>query len=91
MVTALRPQLRPFIARDEPDALVDEEIEMQTYGDDGAWHRRAIGEHMTACGDRIPLGATLRHNSYDGRLCSLCFTPFELAAGKPGPTNGVSR
>jgi hypothetical protein len=77
MVTALRP-LVPY----EPDTAVEEEAEMQVYGDDGHWHRRALGELVTACGEDIARGSQLRHNSYDGRLCtSGCFTRYELDEG----------
>lgn len=69
----------------EPDTVVievDEEPPMHVRGDDGYWHRRAVGQLSTACGQHIELGAQIRHETYAGRLCPLCFTPFELAAGE---------
>jgi hypothetical protein len=58
-----------------------EDLTVQIYGDDGAWHRKAIGGRDTACG--IPVNLRLRQNhrseTYEGALCRNCFTIFELA------------
>lgn len=57
-----------------------EDLAMQVHYDDGYWHRRTRNIEMTACGMPLyRLGQTLRMESYEGPLCRICFTPFELA------------
>jgi DNA-binding IclR family transcriptional regulator len=46
----------------------------------GAWHRRTPDLATTACGH--PFNAQfspVRRESHIGPLCSVCFTPYELA------------
>lgn len=58
-----------------------EDLTLQIHGDDGCWHRKAIGGRDTACG--IPINLRLRQNhrteSYEGNLCRNCYSIFELA------------
>jgi hypothetical protein len=63
------PALRPRMSTQElvMQALVDSE-----------WHRRAT-PFMTACKTPIHTATTpLRRESYVGKLCRQCFTPFEV-------------
>ena len=58
-----------------------EDLTVQQRVDSSAWHRRAIGGEVTACGKpidhRVNMG--LRHESYLGQLCREgCFSAFEL-------------
>lgn len=68
----------------EPDAVVvdPEEDDMQIHGDDSLWHRPISlpdGEYF-ACGQRLDfrLRQATRNNAFDGPLCPLCFSPFEI-------------
>lgn len=54
---------------------------------DGPWHRRAANklQTVTACGKTLPsvpaMGwyhTTLRRAEYEGPLCSVCFTEWEI-------------
>lgn len=73
----------PSWTADDGDVGSDVELEepqMHVRGDDGAWHRRAIGHATTACGKPIArLGQQLRHETYSGCLCDEgCFSNYEL-------------
>ena len=57
-----------------------EDLTLQTHhGSDGAWHRKAIGGLVTACGLPIVRGSAMRLEAYNEPLCRRgCFTQFEL-------------
>ncbi len=74
---------RSYAYEYEPDTVVmDSDLTMQLQLDTGIWHRRAIGGHTTACGEKIDhrLAQEIRHESYDEKICrDGCFSTFELA------------
>ncbi len=53
---------------------------MQVYVE-GGWHRRTPDLAMTACGEHKIHSAfcPVRVESYEGDICTVCFTPHELA------------
>lgn len=75
-----RPRPTPAPA---PATLPPEDLTVQVHGDDGAWHRRAIGGQSSACGAHVFFGRfqhALRHESYEGHICREgCFSDYELA------------
>lgn len=69
----------------EPDTVViDPEDDMQIHGDDGYWHRLTLDMNRFACGPSVNerLRQARRANSYEGSLCPLCFTHYELSESK---------
>jgi hypothetical protein len=75
----------------QPDTVViDPEDDMQIHGDDGYWHRLTWDLGRQACGpvvdDRLRQARRSSRSPeaqrYDGSLCPLCFTPFEIDYGQ---------
>ncbi len=64
-------------------SLTEDDVVQQVLHDDGKWHRIAIGDgDDTSCGRVIAYRyQPLRRESYQGKLCETCFTPFEISMG----------
>ncbi len=63
----------------------EDSLDVHVHGDDGNWHRRAVGGQSMACGKPIPRGALLRYERYFKPLCPVCFTDFERTQATPHP------
>lgn len=44
----------------------------------GEWHKKAVGGVTTACGESMGAYAT-RDDQYMGKLCTTCFTAYEIS------------
>lgn len=65
----------------------EESLDVHVHGDDGYWHRKAVGGEVQACnGVKIHHGAARRYERYEKPLCpNGCFTPYELALAVDHP------
>lgn len=73
------------VAEIAPATEDEDSMQIRLHADDD-WHRRAVGNRVTACGISIRPSAAVvwmegfdvRPPEYVGQLCPKCFTPFEL-------------